>query len=94
MEPFEAGRTEKDGARVRMNVAAHGEENTGKRQNEEKNSRSISNRLSAALLRPFGGQQGEKTVYMRRVLGVTGTFEKANSHFDSTKTGSGIALPR
>ena len=42
----------------------------------------------------FIGQIGEKTVCGRKVLGVTGTLGKANSHFDPTQTGPGAAPSR
>ena len=44
--------------------------------------RPISKRLRAVLLRSF-----KKMVCVRGVPGVTGTFEKANSHFGPTQTG-------
>ena len=55
--------------------------------------RPILKKLCAAFLRSFREQHGEKIVCARRVPGVTGTFGKANSHFDLTKTGSGTAPP-
>ena len=62
--PPSAHRTRKDGARVSMNVAAHQEkEKTKKREN----SRTISRRLRAALLRSIRGQHVEKMVCLRGV---------------------------
>ena len=60
----------------------------------QENRRPISGRLRAALLRSFGGQDGEKMVCVRGVPEVTGILGKANSHFSSTQTGSGTAPPR
>ena len=64
------------------------------RQEKRENSRPISKRLPVALLRSFKGQHGEKIVCVREVLGATGVLGKANSHFNSTQTRSGIELPR
>ena len=52
----------KTGARVRVHAAAHQEENdnTGKKERQEKNSRLILERLGAARLRSFRGQHSEK----------------------------------
>ena len=82
-----------------MNIAAHQgkeEENTGKKQTveERKQSTDFKNRLRAVFLRSFGGQHGQKMVCIRGVYGKSGTLWKANSHLDSTQTGSGTAPPR
>ena len=53
-----------------------------KEAGEEKNSRPILGRLSAALFQTFRGQHSEKMVCIRRVPGVTGTLGKTNSHLD------------
>ena len=61
------------------------------RQEKGEGRRPLLKKLSAALLRSFRGQHGEKIVCARGVPGVTGTLGKANSHFE--KTGSGNAPP-
>ena len=79
-----------------MNVAAHQEkeknEKTGKRKAGE--DRPILKSLRTTLLRSFRGLHGKKMVCVRGVPGVTGIFEKANSHFNPTQTGLGTAPPR
>ena len=78
---------------MRINFSVHQDKkdngNMGKRKTEEekKNSRSIVERLSAAVLRSFRGWHGEKMVYIREIPRVTGTLEKARSYFDPTQTG-------
>ena len=79
-----------------MNAAAHKEkeknEKKGKRKTGE--DRPILKRLRATLLQSFRVLHGEKMVCVREVTGVTGILGKANSHFDTTQTGSGTAPPR
>ena len=58
------------------------------RHEKRENSRPISRRLRAALLRSLKGQHCEKMVCVKGVAGLTGTLGKANSHFDSIHTGS------
>ena len=78
-----------------MNVAADQEkkknEKTGKRKAGE--GRPILRRLRATLLRSFRGLHGKKMVCVSKVPGVTGTFRKANSHFNPTQMGLGTAPP-
>ena len=56
---------------------------------EKREDRPILKRLRATFLRSFRGLHGEKMVCVRGVCGVTGTLEKANSHFNSNQTGLG-----
>ena len=76
-----------------MNVAAHQDkeknEKTGRRKAGE--DRLILKRLRATLLRSFRGLHSKKILCVRGVPGVTGTLGKANSHFNPTQTGLGIA---
>ena len=74
-----------------MNVATHQEKEKNEKtvKRKEKEDRPILKRLRATLLRSFRVLHGEKMVCVRRVPGVTGTFGKANSHFDPTQTGRG-----
>ena len=80
-----------------MNVYVHQDkeknEKTGKRK-AGKDRRPILKRLRATPLRSFRGLHGDKTVCVRGVPGVTGTFKKTNSHFNPTQTGLGTAPPR
>ena len=78
-----------------MNVAAHQEkdEKTGKKRAEERRQSNFKE-LRATLLRSFRGLHSEKMVCVRGVPGVTGTLGKANSNFNPTQTGLGIAPPR
>ena len=57
---------------------------------EQREDRPILKRLRATFLRSFRGLHGEKMVRVRGVPRVTGTFRKANSHFDPTQTGRGL----
>ena len=59
---------------------------------EKRENRLILKRLRATLLRSFRGLHGEKMVCVRGVPRVTGTFGKANSHFNPTQTGLGPHL--
>ena len=85
-----------------MSVAAHQKkknEKTGKRKAGEERkllrNRPILKRLRAILLLWFRGLHGVMTIVcVRGVPGVTGTFGKANSHFNPTQTGLGTAPPR
>ena len=61
------------------------------RQEKEEDRRPILKKLRAAFLRSIRRQHGAKMVCARGVPGVTGILGKANSHFDSTQMGSGIA---
>ena len=74
-----------------MNVAAHQKkeknQKTAKRKAGE--DRPILKRLRSTLLRSFRELHGDKMVCVRRVLGVTGTLRKANSHFGPAQTGWG-----
>ena len=76
-----------------MNVAAHQEkdknEHTGKKKAGVERTRPILKRLRATLLRSFRGLHREKMACVRGVPEVTGTFRKANSHFDPIQTGRG-----
>ena len=60
---------------------------------EKREDRSILKRLRATLLRLFRGLHGKKMVYVRGVLGVTGTLGKTNSYFNPTQTGLGTTPP-
>ena len=82
-----------------MNVAAHQEKEknkkTGTRKAEEKRRQEIDFREAACCpTAVVHGKYGEKMVCVVGVHGVTGTLEKANSHFDPTQTGLGKAPPR
>ena len=55
-----AQRVEKDGTRVRGNVAAH--QKHRKNKDKKRDRRQILERLSATLLRLFRGQHGEKRI--------------------------------
>ena len=61
---------------------------------EKREDRPVLKRLRANLLRLFRGLHGENMVCVRGVPGVTGTFGKANSHFNPTQMGLGTAPPR
>ena len=61
---------------------------------EKREDRPILNRLRATILRSFRGLHGEKIICVRGVPGVTGTLEKANSHFNPIQTGLWTAPPR
>ena len=82
-----------------MNVATH--------QDKEKNEKTVKRKAGVkrrqadfeeAACYPSAVVQGaarQKMLCLRGVPGVTtGTLGKANSHFDPTQTGSGIAPPR
>ena len=56
---------------------------------EQREDRPILKRLRATFRRLFRGLDGEKMVCVRGVLGISGTLEKANNHFDPTQTGRG-----
>ena len=84
-----------------MNVFAHQEEEnneetkTGKRGTGER--RRQATHFKEAVCCPSAVVQGaawQKNSCARGVPEVTGTLEKANSHFDPTQTGSGTAPPR
>ena len=71
-----------------MNVTAHQE----KKKNEEtKKGRRKEKEKTSNLLQSFRGQHSEKVKGSAR---VTGSLEKANSHFNLTQTGSGTTPPR
>ena len=61
---------------------------------EKKDNRPILKKLRVTLLRSIRMLPDKKMLCVRGVPGVTGTLGKANSHFDPTQTGLGIALPR
>ena len=84
-----------------MNVTAHQEKEKneetkkGKRRAGEKKKEKTDNRFRTSFLLPFCGRSGSsKAKKLREVRGVTGTLEKANSHFDPTQKWSGTAPPR
>ena len=81
-----------------MNVAAHQEKEknkkTGKRKAGVERRQANFKKAACHPSAVVQGLQGEKMVCVRKVPGVTGTLGKANSHFDPTQTGSGIAPPR
>ena len=78
-----------------MNVAAHQEKEKNKKTGEKKagEERRQADFKEAACY-PFAVTQGaarRKMVCVRRSPWVTGTLEKANSHFNPTQTGLGTA---
>ena len=82
-----------------MNVAAHQE----KKKNEKKGKRKLGEErkratdFKEATCCPSAVVQEaalEKSGLCWGVPGVTEMFEKANSHFDPTQTGSGTSSPR
>ena len=77
-----------------MNVATHQK----KEKNEKMSKREAGEERRQATdfkecMLPFRGQHSKKMVCVRKLLGVTVILGKANSHFDSTQTGLGIAPP-
>ena len=76
-----------------MNVAAHQEKEKNEKTGKRKQLTNL-NGLCAALLQSFREQHAEKMVCVSGVLEVTGTFGKANSHFDPTQTSSETTTPR
>ena len=78
-----------------MNVAAHQDKEKNKKTSKRNagEDRLILKRLRATLLRLFRGLHSKKMVCVRGVPRVTGTFRKANSHFNPTQMGLGTAPP-
>ena len=86
-------------SRVRINVTAHQEKDknkkTGKKELGEERKQPTD--FKEAACRPSEVVQRaarRKMVCMRKLLGVPGILEKANSHFDPTQTESETASPR
>ena len=76
-----------------MNVTAHQETKTGmKKAGERRQSTDFRKAVccSSAVVQTGARRKNGS----RGVPGVTGTFGKANSHFDPIQTGSGTAPPR
>ena len=61
---------------------------------EKREDRPILKMLRATLHGCSGGLHGKKMVCVGGVPGVTGTLQKANSHFNPTQTELGTAPPR
>ena len=95
-----ACRTEKNGARSRINVAAHQEKkenkNTDKREAGKEEKRQLTDFRATACCPSTVVQRAarQKMVCMKGVSGVTGTLRKANRHLDPSETGLGTAPPR
>ena len=71
------------------------EKKTSKRRTEEEKKRKQATDFEGAACCPSAVVQGGSIAKKQRgAPGVTGTFGKANNHFDPTQTGSGTTPPR
>ena len=82
-----------------MNVSAHQKKennNMGKAQKKEEKERQVTNfKATQCCHSAVAYRTGQrKNDWMWREPEVTGTFGKANSHFERSQTGSGAAPPR